>query len=121
MFDYLKRMIFGSKIENMVSENENINLEELENDESEYNDFITDNSDESKDVDVEDELLEDGEYSYDNYDEVCCPECGEYLGKGITKCTSCEFDQEISTVCNNCGKPREENIDFCPFCDKDYE
>ena len=30
-------------------------------------------------------------YMYENYDDVCCPECGEYLGKDVLKCPSCGY------------------------------
>ncbi len=79
------------------------------------------------DEEMEEELLSDGEFSYDNYDEVCCEECGEYLGVGVTKCPSCGYskdaeendDKEVDT-CPNCGKPKDDGMDFCTYCDYEF-
>jgi len=72
------------------------------------------------DEEMDDFILEDGEFSYDNYDEVCCPECGEYLGKDVLICPNCKnANEDLPEVCQNCGKTREE-IDFCPYCNHYY-
>lgn len=74
------------------------------------------------DEEMEDVLLEDGEYSYDNYDEVCCPKCGEYLGKDVTICEGCGYGKEkVPTICPNCGKTVEDNIGFCTYCDYEFK
>ena len=72
---------------------------------------------------IEDELLEEGEFDYENYDEVCCPECGAYLGKGVTACGECGFGQERDSTCSYCGKYLDEgdaDIGFCPYCNHSF-
>ena len=74
------------------------------------------------DEEMEEILLEDGEFSYDNYDEVCCPECGEYLGIGVTKCSSCGYNNsDENQVCPNCGRQIEDKVDFCTYCDYEFD
>lgn len=69
------------------------------------------------DEEMEDELLGEGEYSYDNYDEVCCPKCGAYLGKGKTTCDVCGYGkQKYEEVCPECGKRNEDDLDTCAYC-----
>lgn len=74
------------------------------------------------DEEMEEALLDDGEFSYDNYDEVCCPECGEYLGKGVTVCESCGYGKSnIPSVCPNCGRDVEDDLDFCAYCNYEFK
>jgi len=73
------------------------------------------------DDEMEEFILEEGEFSYENYDEVCCPKCGEFLGNANTKCPTCGYSKEdIQQFCENCGKLREDKIDFCPYCNTNY-
>ncbi len=68
------------------------------------------------------ELTEDGELSYDEYDKVCCPECGEYLGEGVTVCKTCGYGKiTASIVCPNCGKNDEDHLGFCSYCDYEFD
>ncbi len=68
------------------------------------------------------ELTEDGELSYDEYDKVCCPECGEYLGEGVTICKTCGYGKiTASIVCPNCGKTDEDHLGFCSYCDYEFD
>lgn len=79
-------------------------------------------SDDGSISDDEEQLIEDGEYSYDNYDEVCCPKCGAYLGKGVTVCKQCGWgESEYPAVCPNCGKPNEDNLPFCAYCNYQFK
>jgi 4-hydroxy-3-methylbut-2-en-1-yl diphosphate synthase IspG/GcpE len=74
------------------------------------------------DDEICEELLEDGEFSYDNYDEVCCPECGEYLGEGVTVCNSCGYNKEKEDIiCPNCGRLDEDHQGFCSYCDYEFK
>ena len=79
------------------------------------------------DEEMEEELLSEGEFSYDNYDEVCCEKCGEYLGVDVTKCPSCgyskiaeENDDSEDETCPNCGKPKDDGMSFCTYCDYEF-
>jgi hypothetical protein len=73
--------------------------------------------------DIDEVLLEDGEYSYENYDKVCCPECGAYLGEGVRVCPECGHGKETRSSCPFCGKPLDEDDDigFCPYCNNVLE
>lgn len=74
------------------------------------------------DEEMEQELLDDGEFSYDNYDEVCCPKCGAYLGKGVTECDQCGYGKlEFPEVCPSCGKVNEDQMSFCAYCNYKFE
>ncbi len=74
------------------------------------------------DEEMEEELLSDGEFTYDNYDEVCCPECGEFLGKGVYECESCGWGTEkLIEVCPSCGRENEDKLDFCTYCDYQFK
>ena len=83
---------------------------------------VTDGITELTSDDLSEELTEDGEFSYDNYDEVCCPECGEYLGAGVEMCKSCGYGKtEQIITCPNCGRTDEDNLGFCTYCDFEFD
>lgn len=74
------------------------------------------------DEEMEEELLSEGEFSYDNYDEVCCPNCGAYLGRGVKECDQCGYGKsEYPDVCPKCGKPNEDKLSFCAYCNHKFE
>lgn len=108
LFDFLKKTDEDYELDN-VYDSEDYNEDNEEDIENEC--VILE--------DIDDVLLENGEFNYDNYDEVCCPKCGAYLGQGVDKCTECDFGQEEPSVCPSCGKFLEEDdgeIGFCPYC-----
>lgn len=78
---------------------------------------------EDVDPELEEELIADGEYTYDNYDEVCCPKCGAFLGKDVTSCSQCGYGKEEKEdiVCPQCGKVNEDGLDFCAYCNYDFK
>ncbi len=74
------------------------------------------------DEEMEQELLGDGEFSYDNYDEVCCPKCGAFIGQGVTSCKQCGYGKsDYPEVCPNCGKPNEDKLPFCAYCNSKFD
>ena len=74
------------------------------------------------DEEMEQELLDEGEFDYDNYDEVCCPNCGAYLGQGVKECDQCGYGKlEYPEVCPKCGKPNEDKMSFCAYCNYKFE
>lgn len=86
-----------------------------------------DEEDVASDEEMEAELLSKGEYSYDNYDKVCCEECGAYLGEGVDVCPECGHvragseEAEKTKVCPNCGKPIEDDVGFCTYCNYEFK
>lgn len=88
----------------------------VEEKKTEENEFVL------SDEEMEEELLSEGEFSYDNYDEVCCPNCGAYLGKGVKECDQCGYGKsEYPEVCPKCGKPNEDKMSFCAYCNYTFE
>lgn len=81
----------------------------------------------ASDEEMEETLLGDGEYSYDDYDKVCCEKCGAYMGEGVDVCPSCGHVKSGSEtakkqkVCPNCGRPIEDDLDFCTYCDYEFK
>ncbi len=74
------------------------------------------------DKEMEDVLLKDGEYSYDDYDKVCCPECGAFIGENVGECDNCGYGKPVEVqVCPKCGKQNEDNLDFCAFCNYNFK
>ncbi len=70
------------------------------------------------DEEMEEQLLSDGEFSYEDYDKVCCPKCGDFLGEGVTTCNSCGYGYgKYPATCPECGKENNEDMDFCAYCD----
>lgn len=83
---------------------------------------IKDDEEMLSDEEMEEKLLEEGEFSYDNYDEVCCPKCGAYLGKGVKECDDCGYGKlEYPKVCPKCGKVNEDQMSFCAYCNFKFE
>jgi len=73
------------------------------------------------DEEMDEFILDNGEFSYDNYEDACCPKCGDFLGIDVTICPSCGYNKDNQPqVCEQCGKVREDDIDFCPYCNRNY-
>lgn len=127
------KKLFGSEGSDLLKE-----IEAIENEEETlvidkaYDETEEDILDESDDIDedfeevtieeLQEELTEDGEFSYDDYDKVCCPECGQYLGEGVTVCKTCGYGKIVNTfICPNCGKTDEDHLGFCAYCDYQFD
>ncbi len=109
------KKLFGSDDSDILDK-----IDEIESEEDTCN--SDDEVPEISNEELEEELTEDGELSYDEYDKVCCPECGEYLGEGVTVCKTCGYGKITSViVCPKCGKTDEDHLGFCAYCDYEFE
>ena len=123
------KKLFRSEKSDIVDDiNEVKKIEETsQNDEADDNavECTSDSDNQIQEMPIEElveELTEDGELSYDEYDKVCCPECGEYLGEGVTVCKTCGYGKiTASIVCPNCGKTDEDHLGFCSYCDYEFD
>ncbi len=74
------------------------------------------------DEEIEEELLFDGEFSYEIYDEVCCPDCGAFLGKNVNKCENCGYGMSIyPEICPNCNQENTDKLEFCAYCGEKFQ
>ena len=103
-------------------------INEIESNEEDSEEDIAEQSNDEDKIEeisieeLEEELTEDGELSYDDYDKVCCPECGEYLGEGVSVCKTCGYGKiTASFTCPNCGKLDEDHLGFCAYCDYEFD
>ena len=73
-------------------------------------------------------LLENGEYTYDTFDDKICPKCGSTNIKDWLVCSECGEslvgEDEEKEYCPNCGDERNDESDYCQTCgyrfDDDY-
>ncbi len=123
------KKLFRSEDSDILDEINEIKSNEEDSEEDEVEVGIAEDTCDSDDAvpeitseELEEELTEDGELSYDEYDKVCCPECGEYLGEGVTVCKTCGYGKiTASFTCPNCGKLDEDHLGFCAYCDYEFD
>jgi len=50
---------------------------------------------------------------------VICPNCSSSIRSDFINCPFC--GETLSDICSSCGRPKEENWKFCPYCKCDFQ
>ncbi len=49
---------------------------------------------------------------------MVCPKCSTTIRSDFINCPNCSYS--ITSLCSSCGKPREQEWKFCPYCKAEY-
>lgn len=50
---------------------------------------------------------------------LICPKCSTTIRSDFINCPNCGYS--VTSLCSSCGKPREQEWKFCPYCKEEYD
>ena len=55
---------------------------------------------------------------FEDEDMMGCPKCNTSIKSDFVNCPNCGY--YVTSLCSSCGKPREQEWNYCPYCKAEY-